>query len=122
MLSFQSLRLIDFTSQAIDVISLIASVLFCVPPLPMITLSAARYVLKGFGSLFFHASHSLVSVADNCLSNCALLTFGLGLGTGEGEALACGCAKHRDANAITNSAARGRSFFIGVSSQFENYS
>src|SRR5260370_38761886 len=116
MLSFQSLNVKDFTSQPMDVISLIASALFWVPPLPTITLSAARCVLKGLASLFFHASHSFVSVADNCLSNCTLLTFGLGLGAGEGDALACGCAKHRDANAITSSAARGRCFFIGVSS------
>src|SRR6266446_7714290 len=103
-----------------DVISLIASVLLWVPPLPTITLSAERYVLKGLASLFFHASHSFISFADNCLRSCALLIFGLGLGVGEGDAVACGCAKHKEANAINSSAARGRHFFIGVLLVIEN--
>jgi hypothetical protein len=42
----------------------------------------------------------------------------LGLAAGEGDAVACGCAKHKEANAINSSAARGRCLFIGDSPRF----
>jgi hypothetical protein len=117
--SFQSLNANDFTSQGMLAISLTVSSLLATPLSPIITPLGESKALNGFGSLFFHASHNFVSLADNCLRSCALLTFGLGFGEGEGDALGWGCAKHKEANAMTSIAARGRCLFILGSPRIE---
>jgi hypothetical protein len=86
-LIFQSLSANDFTSQGMLASSLTTVSLSATPLSPIITLLAASVALNGFGSLFFQASHNLVSLADSCLSSWALLILGLGFGEGEGDAL-----------------------------------
>src|ERR1700674_1766100 len=111
MVSFQSLRLNDFTSHGSDVTNLTTSFLPETPANVTKTKSAASADLKGLTSLFFQASHNFVSVADSFLSICALFIAGFGLGDGEGVACAAGWAKQTEANASKMPAA-SRCFFI----------
>ena len=88
--SFQSLSENDFTSQGIEPISLTVAALVEVPLSPIIMLSEDSAAWNGFESLFFQASQSLVSMADNFLSICAFVMAGFGFAAGEGDAVACG--------------------------------
>src|SRR5207253_2904697 len=102
----------DFTSHGIDAISPTIAALFSTPPSLIMTESAASVALNGFASLFFQASHNLVSLAESFLSNCALVIAGFGLGDGEAVACAAGCAKQTDVNSSKIPAARSRCLFI----------
>src|SRR5260370_4647299 len=90
--------------------SLTVGALAWVPLSPIMMLSEASEAWNGFVSLFFHASHNFVSVAESFLSICALLIAGFGFG--DGDACGSGCAKQKETNAMTSIAARGRCLFI----------
>src|SRR5580765_706459 len=116
IVSFQSESVNDFTSQGIEAIILTTSPFVPTPCSPTMTLSAESQFWNGFGSLFFHAFQSAVSLADSFLSKAALLIRGFGFGDAEGDGAGCGCAKQKDAKAIVSNAARGKCLFIEFSS------